>query len=176
MLESEQEGFEQHLLLALFERKNLRSHDFDRLNLLFNLKDTESFLAQYANELIEKIPNLTSNGIHIFLDFLQKHGDLYDKLSKLIVRLSLHKTKAISDKASPLLSIIDQNSVQEHMRYFLFSGNSQERSAAAELFARLGQDHAQLLEKALNEEKQKSVQQAIQMALQRLKPSEKNSA
>ena len=173
LLESEQEGFEQHLLLALFERKNLRSHDFDRLNLLFNLKDTESFLAQYANELIEKIPNLTINGIHIFLDFLQKHGDLYDKLSKLIVRLSLHKTKAISDKASPLLSIIDQNSVQEHMRYFLFSGNSQERSAAAELFARLGQDHAQLLEKALNEEKQKSVQQAIQMALQRLKPSEK---
>ncbi len=168
LLESDEKGTGEHYLSMLFERKNIESYYSDRLEKIFNFTDTHEFIQPRLEQLGEIIPPLSVNGQSIFLNYITKQKDLFIQIPKLIVQLAIGKSKTIREKATSSLSLLKPEDSQKYLQDFLLNGQSKERSYAAELLARLGEHNVKVLEHALAEEKQKSVQQVILSSIQRL--------
>lgn len=169
LLENEQQGLGQELLAYLFERQNIDSYHANKLEKLLLLKDTKEFIIERLEQLKNIIPNLSIIGQENFLDYIVKQPSLIKQVPDLIVKLAIGKSKTIRTKATSLLSNLNAEDSQKYLQHSLLEGSSQERGFSADLLARLGADNLAVLEQAFEQEKQKSVQQILQMAIQRLR-------
>lgn len=82
--------------------------------------------------------------------------------------LALSSSKGVREQATVLLTHLDDAQSQQHLQNFLINGESKQRSFAADLLARLGEQNREILQQAAENEKLKSVQANILSALQRL--------
>ena len=103
------------------------------------------------------------NGQNVFLSYISKKPDLIKQIPELVVRLSIGRLKTIREIAVTLLSHLNPEDSQKYLAEYLVNGQSKERTFAAELLARLGQQNLETLKHAHANEKQKAVQQSILM-------------
>ena len=169
LLESDQQGLGDELLPYLFERQNIDSYHSSKLDKILLLKDTQDFISARLDQLRKLIPTLSIIGQENFLDYIAKQTALIKQIPDLIVKLSVGKSKTIRTKATSLLTNLNPEDSQKYLNQNLLEGSSQERGFSADLLARLGADNLVVLEQAFAQEKQKSVQQILQMAIQRLR-------
>lgn len=169
LLATDEPTLAQHLPLFLFERVGCSSYYTDRMNLIFELSDTNTYIQQHLDIFQQEVPNLSVDGQTVFLDYLKAQPEILKQLPELIVKLTIGRSKTIRDLAVSLLSQLNAEDSQRYLQDYLIHGLSKERGFAAELLARLGEHNLAVLEQALESEKQKSVQQVILMAVQRLK-------
>jgi len=169
LLESDQQGLGDELLPYLFERQNIDSYHSSKLDKILLLKDTQDFISARLDQLRTLIPTLSIIGQENFLDYIAKQTALIKQIPDLIVKLSVGKSKTIRTKATSLLTNLNPEDSQKYLNQNLLEGSSQERGFSADLLARLGADNLTVLEQAFAQEKQKSVQQILQMAIQRLR-------
>ncbi|WP_111859850.1 DUF4132 domain-containing protein [Acinetobacter sp. CFCC 10889] len=169
LLAADEPTLAQHLPLFLFERVGCSSYYTDRMDLIFKLSDADSYIEQHLDILKQEIPNLSVDGQTVFLDYLKHKPAILKQLPELIVQLTIGRSKTIRDLAVSLLSQLNAEDSQNYLQSYLVNGSSKERGFAAELLARLGEHNLAVLEQALENEKQKSVQQMLSMAVQRLK-------
>lgn len=158
------EGF----ITTLFERNGVNSYHYDQLNFLFKLSDSVQFFTDYAQEIRETLPKLSAAAQGIFLEFIAQHHDLLQQQTELIIMLALSSSKGVREQATVLLTHLDDAQSQQHLQNFLINGESKQRSFAADLLARLGEQNREILQQAAENEKLKSVQANILSALQRL--------
>ncbi|MEG0488744.1 MAG: HEAT repeat domain-containing protein, partial [Acinetobacter sp.] len=168
LLEYDQEGLGEELLAYLFERRDIDSYHRTNLNRILETKDCTTYITARLDQLKHVIPTLSVTGQEIFLDYIAEKNDVLTQIPDLVVKLSVGKSKTIRTKATSLLAQLNSHDSQKYLSEFLREGSSQERSFSADLLARLGADNLEILEQALAQEKQKSVQQNLQMAIQRL--------
>ncbi|WP_423855674.1 DUF4132 domain-containing protein [Acinetobacter guillouiae] len=169
LLESDQQGLGDELLPYLFERQNIDSYHSSKLDKILLLKDTQDFISARLDQLRKLIPTLSIIGQENFLDYIAKQTTLIKQIPDLIVKLSVGKSKTIRTKATSLLTNLNPEDSQKYLNQNLLEGSSQERGFSADLLARLGADNLTVLEQAFAQEKQKTVQQILQMAIQRLR-------
>lgn len=169
LLAADEPTLAQHLPLFLFERVGCSSYYTDRMDLIFKLSDADNYIEQHLDILKQEIPNLSVDGQTVFLDYLKHKPAILKQLPELIVQLTIGRSKTIRDLAVSLLSQLNAEDSQNYLQSYLVNGSSKERGFAAELLARLGEHNLAVLEQALENEKQKSVQQMLSMAVQRLK-------
>ncbi len=169
LLATDEPTLAQHLPLFLFERVGCSSYYTDRMDLIFELSDTNTYIEQHLDIFKQEVPNLSVDGQTVFLDYLKAQPEILKQLPELIVKLTIGRSKTIRDLAVSLLSQLSTEDSQRYLQDYLIHGLSKERGFAAELLARLGEHNLAVLEQALESEKQKSVQQVILMAVQRLK-------
>ena len=169
LLEFDQEHLGEELLSYLFERKEIDSYHSDNFKRIFDIPDCKEYIAARLDQLKQVIPTLSVIGQEVFVDYISEKNDLLLQVPDLIVKLAVGKSKTIRTKTMSLLAKLNQDDSQKYLSEFLVSGNSQERSFSADLLARLGAENLAPLEQAFTQEKQKSVQQNLHMAIQRLK-------
>ncbi|QER40077.1 DUF4132 domain-containing protein [Acinetobacter suaedae] len=165
---SEAENNIESFIATLFERGGVNSYHYGELDLLFKLNDSIQFFTEHAQQLQEVLPKLSATAQVIFLDFIAQQQELLKQQAELIILLALSPSKTVREQATVLLTQLDEIESQQHLRHFLMSGDSKQRSYAADLLARLGEQNLEILQQAAENEKLKSVQSNIIAALQRL--------
>lgn len=175
LLADDEPTLAQHLVVFIFERAGCSSYYADRLDLIFELSDTDAYIAAHLDTLKKEIPNLSVDGQTVFLEYLKRKPEILQQLPELIVKLTIGRSKTIRDLAVSLLSQLNDEDSQHYLQQYLLQGSSKERGFAAELLARLGEQNLVVLEQAYENEKQKAVQQLILMAIQRLKAVNQSS-
>ena len=168
LLEADEAGQGAHLIAFLFERQSVPSYYSDELDLIYSLSDTTSYLTEHLPQLEQLIPHLSIDAQIKFLDFLTKQPALLLQLSQLIVQLTVSKSKKVREAAISFLSKLPEPDALQHLTLLLQQGASKERGSAAELLALFFPNSLECLEHAHAAEKQKSVQQTILTAMQRL--------
>ena len=168
LLEYDQEGLGEELLAYLFERKQVDSYHRANFHRILEIKDCQEYITARLDQLRQVIPTLSVTGQETFLEYIAEKKDLLIQIPDLIVKLAVGKSKTIRTLATSLLAQLDIHDNQQYLGEFLREGSSQERGFSADLLARLGTENLEILEQALAQEKQKSVQQNLQMAIQRL--------
>ena len=168
LLGSDEAELAQHFPAFIFERQDSDSYYTDQLDLIFDLPDSDAYIEQHLAQLQKIIPDLSVNGQNVFLSYISKKPDLIKQIPELVVRLSIGRLKTIREIAVTLLSHLNPEDSQKYLAEYLVNGQSKERTFAAELLARLGQQNLETLKHAHANEKQKAVQQSILMAIQRL--------
>ena len=158
------EGF----IATLFERDGVNNYHHDQLNVLFKLSDSVVFFNEHAQQVREILPKLSAAAQGIFLEFIAQHSDLLQQQTELMIMLALSSSKTVREQATVLLSQLNQTESQQYLQHFLLNGESKQRSFAADLLARLGEQNRDILQQAADSEKLKSVQVLIIAALQRL--------
>lgn len=168
LLEYDQQGLGEELLAYLFERKQVDSYHRANFHRILEIKDCQTYITARLDQLRQVIPTLSVTGQETFLEYIAEKKDLLIQIPDLIVKLAVGKSKTIRTLATSLLTQLDIHDNQQYLGEFLREGSSQERGFSADLLARLGAENLEILEQALAQEKQKSVQQNLQMAIQRL--------
>lgn len=166
------------LLEIWFERPNLKAWQstgwnkggFENLRVLFELPDTQAFFEQNLDLVRKKLGELSLNARRFFLNHFPNSQEIafIQKYPFFFTDLAVSKDKEIRQQAVPLLSHLDNETVQNGLREHLFHGNSDQRKIAIEVLEKVCTDNIPLLEQALSQEKSKSIQQLLQSALQRL--------
>ncbi|MFU8925841.1 DUF4132 domain-containing protein [Acinetobacter puyangensis] len=156
------------LIATLFERKEIDRYHHNNLHLIHKLADSSTFLQQRGETLQSVIPSLSANGQVLFLEFAKNHLDLVKQFPQLIIILALSSSKTVREAANSLISQLDSIQAQQYLQHYLNQGDTKQRAFAADLLARSSEDSRDILQQALDNETQKSVQQSIQSALQRL--------
>ena len=168
LLEADEVGQSAHLLGFLFERQSVPSYCSDELDLIFKLPDSASYIAEHLVQRPQVIQSLSIDAQDKFLDYLKGKEALLPALAQLVVALSVSKSKTIREAATSFLGSLPESDALQHLTACLQNGLSKERGFAAELLARLFPSSIECLEQAYAAEKQKSVQQIILTAIQRL--------
>ncbi|AOA57357.1 DUF4132 domain-containing protein [Acinetobacter larvae] len=168
LLQADEAGQSTKLIAFLFERQNVPSYYNDQLDILYKLSDSVAYLEQHLTELQHNIPKLSADAQLKFLDFIKKQKDLRSKLPELLVILSISPAKKVRDSANSTLADLSKEDSMHFLSHYLQHGSSKQRGYAAEILARLHADSTPVLEQALQQETQKSVQLLIQTAIQRL--------
>lgn len=169
---SESENNTEDFIATLFERGDVNSYHHDQLNVLFNFSDSVVFFTEHLQLIKAVLPKLSATAQGIFLEFIAQHQELLQLQTELIIILALSSSKNVREQATVLLSHLDEAESQQHLQYFLVNGESKQRSFAADLLARLGEQNREILQQAAESEKLKSVQVNILSALQRLETLE----
>lgn len=157
------------LIKALFDRKDVPEYYADELNVMFDLSDSVAFLQQHLDILENVIPQITILGKRQFLNgFVHRYNDFVQHCPQLMANLVVDSSKTIRELAVQYASHIDVLTLQPFLKQILQTGNSKQRGFAVEMLARGGDVNREILQDALASEKLKSVQQAIELALQRL--------
>ncbi|MDQ8953926.1 DUF4132 domain-containing protein [Acinetobacter rudis] len=158
-----------HLLDFIFERRSSRSYYNDDLEVIYKLADCKEYIQTHLTQLQQAAPNYGVEGQENVLQYLQTNKDLLVQSAEVMVQLSICSSKRTRDTATSMLSLLPETETQHYLAHYLSSGNSKQRSNAADLLARLSPSSVNILEQAHAAEKLKSVQQIIMSALQRLK-------
>ncbi|RLZ08919.1 DUF4132 domain-containing protein [Acinetobacter sp. 2JN-4] len=169
---SESENNTEDFIATLFERGDVNSYHHDQLNVLFKFSDSVVFFTEHLQLIRAVLPKLSATAQGIFLEFIAQHQELLQLQTELIIILALSSSKNVREQATVLLSHLDEAESQQHLQYFLVNGESKQRSFAADLLARLGEQNREILQQAAESEKLKSVQVNILSALQRLETLE----
>ncbi|AYG99605.1 DUF4132 domain-containing protein [Pectobacterium parmentieri] len=155
------------ILFAIFDRAEISEHYISQLNIFFELPDLYAYIEDHAQfvrtTLVEK---LSAPGLIQFLKYLSERETLRISFSDVIVKLALEQRKTVRNEAEPLLNILPASDVKMHLSDILFNGTPKQRSQAADLFARQG-ENKDILEHALQLEKSKAVIKSIESAITR---------
>lgn len=157
------------LIASMFDRKGFDSYDADRPKLAFLLSDTVEFLTKHHTYMQYIIPTLSANGqLQFIQEFAKENPEFLKNYPKLIVTLATSTSKTVREQAMQKIGMFKAADIQTHLQELLTTGDTKQRAMAADLLARGGESSRNILQSALANEKQKSVQQAIQTALNRL--------
>ncbi|KAA8734322.1 DUF4132 domain-containing protein [Acinetobacter qingfengensis] len=168
LLEQNQEGTGIQAFYVLFERNEVDSYHHDRLQTMFRLQDCSSFLLQHIDTVTKILPQFSASGQLQFIEFCKKFPEFRKQVPELITALSLSNSKTVRNQATPMLSQLKTEDSQYYLKHYLQQGSSKQRGYAADQLARLGEHNLTILQHALSEEKQKSVQDNIQAAINRI--------
>ncbi|MBQ4794127.1 DUF4132 domain-containing protein [Pectobacterium versatile] len=157
----------ENILFAIFDRKEIGEYYSSELALFFELPDLQIYIEHHAQFvrtiLVEK---LSASGVVQFLKYLSERETLRVLFSDVIVKLAIDQKKTVRVEAEPLLNILPADDVKAHLSDILFNGTPKQRSQAADLFARQG-ENKDILERALQLEKSKAVIKNIESAMTR---------
>ncbi|AOR62972.1 DUF4132 domain-containing protein [Pectobacterium wasabiae] len=155
------------ILFAIFDRAEISEHYSLQLNIFFELPDFYAYIEEHAQffrtTLVEK---LSAPGLIQLLKYLSDREALRVSFSDVIVKLAIDQRKTVRNEAEPLLNILPASDVKTHLSDILFNGTPKQRSQAADLFARQG-ENKDILEHALQLEKSKVVIKSIESAITR---------
>nr|WP_314265027.1 DUF4132 domain-containing protein [uncultured Moellerella sp.] len=167
MISEELEGNGENILLAILDRKGISDYYADNLKRLLLLPDLSQYLLEHQSyvrsELIEK---LSANGLIQLIKFLHSDKKLSQEFVDVIVLLATSPQKTVRKEAEPILTTLPAAEVKQHLTHVLFNGTPKQRTQAADLFARQGENR-DILEEALKVEKSKPVISSINNALLR---------
>lgn len=157
----------ENILFVIFDRKEISEYYNSGLSIFFELPDLQIYIEHHAQfvrtTLVEK---LSASGLVQFLKYLSERETLRVLFSDVIVKLAIDQKKTVRVEAEPLLNILPADDVKAHLSDILFNGTPKQRSLAADLFARQGENKA-ILERALQLEKSKAVIKNIESAMTR---------
>lgn len=157
------------LIASMFDRKGFDSYETARPKLAFLLADTVEFLTKHHTYMQYVIPTLSANGqLQFIQDFAKENPDFIRNYPKLIVTLATSTSKTVREQAMQKIGMFKPTEIQTHLQELLTTGDTKQRAMSADLLARGGESSREILQTALANEKQKSVQQAIETALNRL--------
>ncbi len=125
---SEPENNIEGFIATLFERDGVNNYHHDQLNVLFKLSDSVAFFTEHAQQVREILPKLSAAAQGIFLEFIDKHPELLQQQTELIIILALSSSKTVREKATVLLSQLNQTESQQYLQHFLLNGESKQRS------------------------------------------------
>ena len=167
MISEELEGNGENILLAILDRKGVSDYYADNLQRLLLLPNLKEYLLEHQSyarsELIDK---LSANGLIQLIKFLHSDKKLFHSFADLIVLLATSPQKTVRKTAEPILTTLPPDEVKKHLTGVLFNGSPKQRTQAADLFARQGENR-DVLEQALQSEKSKAVISSINNALLR---------
>ncbi|TAI84334.1 DUF4132 domain-containing protein [Pectobacterium versatile] len=157
----------ENILFAIFDRKEIGEYYSSELALFFELPDLQTYIESHAQfvrtTLVDKLSAL---GLIQFLKYLSDREVLRVFFSDVIVKLAMDQKKTVRSEAEPLLNTLPANDVKKYLSDILFNGTPKQRSQAADLFARQG-ENKDILEQALQLEKSKAVIKSIESAITR---------
>lgn len=164
------DGLDETLALQLvFERKGLDSYYHDHLLGLVDTPFVTAYMHAHPQAVEALTTQLSATGRIVFARRLGSDRPLLGEFAHLLVRLAVDSSKGVRTEASQHIESIETARRLELLEGLLRSGDSTQRTQAAELIARLPADAARVrLEAALDDESSKAVQQAIRAALSRL--------
>lgn len=155
------------ILFAIFDRNEISEYYNPQLNIFFELPGLQDYIENHAQfvrtTLVEK---LSASGLIQFLKYLAEREALRILFSDVIVKLAMDQKKTVRSEAEPMLNILPVSDVTTHLSDLLFNGTPKQRSQAADLFARQG-ENKDILERALQLEKSKAVIKSIESAIMR---------
>ncbi|GKW11572.1 hypothetical protein PEC301899_18540 [Pectobacterium carotovorum subsp. carotovorum] len=155
------------ILFAIFDRAEISDYYSSQLNIFFELPDLSAYIEAHAKfvrtTLVEK---LSAPGLIQFLKYLSDREALRILFSDVIVKLAIDQRKTVRNEAEPLLNTLPASDIKTHLSDILFNGTPKQRSQAADLFARQG-ENKDVLEHALQLEKSKAVIKSIESAITR---------
>nr|WP_306423601.1 DUF4132 domain-containing protein [Proteus terrae] len=167
MVEAEANIPGENALFAVFDRKDISEYYASNLKRIYELHDLKDYLLSHQEfirtELIEK---LSANGLVELINYLNKHTILRDTFTDIIVLLATSSLKTVKKAAEPILNTLPAEIVKENLAHVLMNGTPKQRTQAADLFARQGENR-DVLEEALKHETSKAVIKSIESALQR---------
>lgn len=168
LLEMEQTGLGEKLLLAIFDRQNMTSNDLSDFQYFYNIDGLLSYIKNHL-KLFSQLPDqdIAVLGQVEQLKYIKKHSELQLPLIEFITQQALHTAKQVSQLATDMLMGFPVEDVQPKLQHFLTSGSVKQRSNAAQLLARISSDSA-ILHQALASETNKTVIGSIESALLRL--------
>lgn len=164
------------LINLIFDRKGMDDYYTDKLSLFYKLPDTLDILTQ-QHALVESIiPKLSAKGQKQFIDeFAKKQPAYIKKCPKLVATLSASSSKTVKELAMAKINAFEPEVIKPHLQQIITTGNAKQRREVADILARMGADSREVLQTALENEKQKSVIQAITAAISRLDSLEQAS-
>lgn len=164
------------LINLIFDRKGMDDYYTDKLSLFYKLPDTLDILTQ-QHALVESIiPKLSAKGQKQFIDeFAKKQPAYIKKCPKLVAALSASSSKTVKELAMAKINAFEPEVIKPHLQQIITTGNAKQRREVADILARMGADSREVLQTALENEKQKSVIQAITAAISRLDSLEQAS-
>lgn len=167
MVEKEANIAGENALFAVFDRKDVSEYYASNLKRIYELSDLKDYLLSHQEfvrtELIEK---LSANGLVELINYLNKNTVLRDNFADIIVLLSTSSLKTVKKAAEPILVTLPPEIVKENLTHVLMNGTPKQRTQAADLFARQGENR-EVLEEALKHETSKAVMKSIESALLR---------
>ncbi|WP_156292494.1 DUF4132 domain-containing protein [Serratia oryzae] len=157
----------EYILLALFDRQEISSYYVDGLDCLLKLPDVSAYI-QEQQEFVRSIliNKLSTSGLIKLVNYLSNNTVLRDIFPDVIVGLAASSHKKVSSAAVPILSTLPAACVKQHLAALLLEGAPKQRSLAADLLARRGENQ-DVLNQALKTETSKTVIKSIESALQR---------
>ncbi|AHG20913.1 HEAT repeat protein [Chania multitudinisentens RB-25] len=155
------------VLFALFDRKDINSYHTDNLGRLLKMPDIPAYL-QEKKEFVRStlIENLSASGLVQFIHYLNANTTMRDFFADVIITLATNPQKTVRRAAEPLLNTLPPASVKQHLTEILLKGAPKQRSQAADLFARQGENQ-DVLQAALKTETSKAVIKSLESALKR---------
>lgn len=157
----------ENALFVVFDRKDVTEYYASNLKRIYELSDLKEYLLSHQDfvrtTLVEK---LSANGLVELINYLSKNTVLRDTFADIIVLLATSSLKTVKKTAEPILNTLPANIVKQNLTYVLMNGTPKQRTQAADLFARQGENR-DVLEEALKHETSKPVIKSIESALQR---------
>ena len=155
------------LLYAVFDRHHLSDYHYDNLNRLFAIPGFKEYLLNEQSFIKQTlIKNLSAAGQIQLINILGKDPEFYTPFADILVLLATSPLKTVRQAAEPTIAILPAGSVKTHLAHILLEGTPKQRTQAADLFARIGQDR-DILEDALKTETSKAVIKSIESAISR---------
>lgn len=172
MVEQEANIAGENALFAVFDRKDISEYYATNLKRIYELDDLSDYLMTHQEfirkELIEK---LSANGLVELINYLNKNTVLRDTFADIIVLLATSSLKTVKKAAEPILVTLPPEIVKQNLTHVLMNGTPKQRTQAADLFARQGENR-DVLEEALKHETSKAVMKSIESALLRFNVAE----
>ncbi|MEQ4925198.1 DUF4132 domain-containing protein [Proteus hauseri] len=157
----------ENALFAVFDRKDISEYYATNLKRIYELSDLHDYVLEHQEfvrtTLIEK---LSANGLVELINYLNKNTILRDTFADVIILLATSSLKTVKKAAEPILNTLPADIVKANLTHVLLNGTPKQRTQAADLFARQGENR-DVLEEALKNEISKAVQKSIESALLR---------
>ncbi|EKT62984.1 DUF4132 domain-containing protein [Providencia burhodogranariea] len=167
IVEKETEKPANTILYALFDRQQLSDYHYDKLNRLFNIPELKAYMIAEQDFVRQTLSNnLSASGQVQLIDYLKKDEELRQVFADILVLYAASSLKTVRVKAEPVIAILPEAAVIEHLTKILLEGTPKQRTQAADLFARIGHGR-NVLENALHTEKNKTVLKSLESAISR---------
>jgi hypothetical protein len=173
------DGFPPAMVLPIiFERKELDTYFQDKMfPRLLAPGALDEYMLAHADDVGAAAAMLSASARTSLVNRIGDSQELLAAFAPLMVKLAVGDSRTVRTAAARLIDSIDKTSAIAHMDTLLRTGTNEERANAADLLARIqGEAALPVLEAALAAEKGKPVQQAIRMALSRLRATDGGGA
>lgn len=152
-------------LLLVFDRRDLSHHDLETLRKLPGLGD---YLLQHPQATRTLPDRLSASGYLALLETLGANPALAEAYADVLVRLAVSPVRIVRSEATPWVETLPPQVKLTHLRQLLENGSGSERTQAADMLARSGEEALPLLQARLESETSRPVRQALSNALARL--------
>ena len=155
-------------LLLVFDRRDLADYHRRDLAMLLRLPGLVEHLLAHPQATRALPDQLSASGCLSLIEVIGAHPALAEAYADVLVRLAVNPAKGVRSAATPQVETLPLPVKLMHLQQLLENGSSSERTQAAEMLGRSGEEARPLLQSRLQAESSKPVQQAIANALARL--------